>query len=609
MSDWGAVHDTLKAALAGCDLEMPGPGQYFATSRIMSEIRKGTISKTIIDDKVRRILYVKFYLGLFDSPGKRGPGEANTKKHQDLCREVAENGMVLLKNSGNILPLNINTVKSIAVIGPNAKNLPLDGGGSSEVLAPYLVSPEMGLRDKCGEKVVVKYATGCTLPYDWKEVSVKGNAPNKTAKIRIRCMSSGMATGNGNSYIWFDNGSLSSPQGSIEIKNNSFEKWTEDWVKTGNVKDNGVFDWHKIDKARSYGMGNDQGPANASGEISQVIDVNGKVKRGDLCTFKMWAKPEKLYTGKANLQIEFLSAGGTVLGSSTSGEIKINEGYDDESIAEAVETAKKCDYAVVFIGLNGNQEGEGKDKENMLLPPGQDILVDAIYRANKKTIIVLMSGTPVDMQKWVDQVPGIVYAFYTGQEGGNAIANLLFGDVNPSGKLPFTMPKKLEDNPSYGNYPGSGGKVEYAEGIFVGYRFYDTKKVDPLFPFGYGLSYTSFKYANLQVTPEKMDSAGTITVSLDLENSGSVEGKEVVQLYIRDLESSLERPLRELKEFQKINLKPGEKKKIIFKLKKDALSFYDSAKKSWVAEPGLFEVQIGSSSRDIRLTKTFELLK
>jgi beta-glucosidase len=223
-------------------------------------------------------------------------------------------------------------------------------------------------------------------------------------------------------------------------------------------------------------------------------------------------------------------------------------------------------------------------------------------------VVVLHNGSPVAMSSWIDKVPAIVEAYYPGQECGNAIAAVLFGDVNPSGKLPDTFPVRYEDNPAFISYPGEAGKVLYGEGIYVGYRYYDAKKIEPLFPFGHGLSYTTFKYSNLKVTPEKVEQGGQVTVTVDVKNTGKRPGKEVVQLYVRDAAARVARPPKELKAFSKVSLEPGEAQTVTFTLDKQALSFWDAATHQWEAEPGVFEVQAGSSSRDIRVKKTFELL-
>ena len=211
------------------------------------------------------------------------------------------------------------------------------------------------------------------------------------------------------------------------------------------------------------------------------------------------------------------------------------------------------------------------------------------------------------MNEWIDKVPAVVQIWFPGQEGGNAIADILFGDVNPSGKLPTTFLKKWEDSPAYGNFPGEKGNVYYKEGIFVGYRHFDKKHIEPLFPFGYGLSYTTFEYGDLKVAPAKIKADGKVAVQLSVRNTGKVAGAEVVQVYVADEEASVERPVKELKAFKKVFLVPGEKRSVSFALDKTALSYYDVNAKDWVAEPGRFKVLVGSSSRDIRLEGAFEL--
>jgi beta-glucosidase len=276
-------------------------------------------------------------------------------------------------------------------------------------------------------------------------------------------------------------------------------------------------------------------------------------------------------------------------------------------LKRAADAAKKADMAIIFTGLTDEYESEGFDRKTMDLPNGQAELIETIAKANTNTIVVLNNGAPVAMESWINDVPAVVEAYFPGQECGNAIANVLFGDVNPSGKLPDTFPARYEDNPAYINYPGEAGKVLYGEGIYVGYRYYDAKKIVPLFPFGHGLSYTSFKYSNLKLAPAKVKKGGKITVRIDVKNTGKRAGKEVVQLYVSDLKSKVTRPPKELKGFRKVSLLHGETKTVEFVLDKQALSFWDTKDKKWVAEPGEFEILIGSSSRDIRAKKIFEL--
>ncbi|MCK4855662.1 MAG: glycoside hydrolase family 3 C-terminal domain-containing protein, partial [Bacteroidales bacterium] len=268
-----------------------------------------------------------------------------------------------------------------------------------------------------------------------------------------------------------------------------------------------------------------------------------------------------------------------------------------DPIAEAVKIASESDVAIVFAGLSNLYEGGMQDRESLLLPEQQNKLISSVARANPNTIVVLINGTPVAMP-WIEEVPAILEAYYPGQEGGNAIARILFGEVNPSGKLPETFPRKLEDNPSYGNFPGDPENVKYEEGIYVGYRHYDKNNIEPLFPFGYGLSYTEFVYNNLHV--EQMED-GSVKVEAEVKNTGLVPGKEVVQLYVRDIESSIDKPDKELKDFTKVFLEPGQSKPVSMALTRDQFAHFDDRINQWVVEAGEFEVLIGSSSRDIRL--------
>jgi beta-glucosidase len=278
-------------------------------------------------------------------------------------------------------------------------------------------------------------------------------------------------------------------------------------------------------------------------------------------------------------------------------------GWDETQSADllnrAVKAAASAEVAIVFAGTTDKHESEGFDRKDMDLPPGQNELISQVTKVNPKTIVVLNNGSPLAMPL-LDKVPAVIEAFFPGQECGNAIASVIFGLVNPSGKLPDTFPKRLEENPAFPNYPGANDKVVYGEGIYVGYRHYDTKNVESLYPFGYGLSYTTFEYSNLKVSPAKAKAGDKIKVSVDVKNTGKVAGKEVVQVYVSDVASSVPRPPKELKAFYKVALNPGQKKKVEFLLTKQAFAFYDVKQKNWVVEPGEFEILVGSSWRDIK---------
>ena len=276
---------------------------------------------------------------------------------------------------------------------------------------------------------------------------------------------------------------------------------------------------------------------------------------------------------------------------------------DEKLLAEAIEAAKKAKAAVIFAGLPDAFESEGFDRKHMSMPDCQNELIEKVAAVQPNTIVVLHNGSPVEMP-WVNQVKGIVEAYLSGQAVGGAVCDILFGKVNPSAKLPETFPLKLEDNPSYLSYFGEGDVVEYREGIFVGYRYYDKKKMDVLFPFGYGLSYTTFEYSDLKVDKESMKDTDTMTVSVNVKNTGNMAGKEVVQLYVADKESTVIRPVKELRDFAKVELAPGETKTVTFTLDKRAFAYYSVKIHDWHVETGEFDILIGKSSRDIVLSKT-----
>ena len=288
-----------------------------------------------------------------------------------------------------------------------------------------------------------------------------------------------------------------------------------------------------------------------------------------------------------------------------------SEKGDEDLTARAVRAASQADVVIYVGGLNHSLglDSEAADRKDMKLPFGQDELIGRIVEANPRTIVVLLGGGPVELGPWLSRVPAVLQAWYPGMEGGNALAAVLFGDVNPSGKLPCTFPKQLADSPAHalGAYPGKDGTVRYEEGLLVGYRWFDTKKLEPLFPFGHGLSYTRFEYSGLKLVEGKDANSPSLTVEFEVANAGAREGAEVAQVYVRDVESSLPRPFKELKGFRKVQLKPGEKQTVSIPLARSAFAFYDPGRRGWLAEKGDFRLMVGGSSRDIRLEGNFRL--
>jgi len=284
---------------------------------------------------------------------------------------------------------------------------------------------------------------------------------------------------------------------------------------------------------------------------------------------------------------------------------------NDQLIVDAINTAKNCDVAIVFAGTNYNYESEGFDRKDLILPNEQDELIKKVAEVNPNTIVVLTTGSPVLMDKWLNNVDGLIEAWFAGEQAGNAIAEILLGETNPSGKLPMTFPNKWEDCSAFNTYKKEDGTTRYEDGIYVGYRHFEKNNIKPLYPFGYGLSYTTFKYNDLKLSSKEINQNDKLNDKLAirfvLKNVGNIKGSEVVQIYVRDIQSSVDRPVKELKGFEKVSLNPGEGRLVEFIIDKTSLSFFDPKSKEWIAESGEFEILIGSSSEDIRLKGKFTL--
>ncbi|EXY72911.1 glycosyl hydrolase family 3 C-terminal domain protein [Bacteroides fragilis str. 3988T(B)14] len=480
VSDWGGVHNTEEAIYNGMDMEFgswtnglsKGMGNaydnYYLAHPYLKQIKEGKIGTKELDDKVRRILRLAFRTTMNRN---RPYGAMLSEEHIAAARKIGEEGIVLLQNKKNILPIDLNRTKKIAVIGENALKMMTVGGGSSSLKVQYECSPLDGIKRRIGDGIEISYARG--------------------------------------------------------------------------------------------------------------------------------------YVGDTGGQFDGVSSGQNL--------------KDDRSarqlIEEAVRIAQSADYVIFIGGLNksGHQDCEDTDRKGLELPYKQDKVIGALAKVNKNLIVVNISGNAVAMP-WISEVPAVIQAWYLGTEAGNAIASVLVGDVNPSGKLPFTFPEKLEDVGAHqlGDYPGRQREdgifdEKYNESIFVGYRWTDKQKIRPLFPFGHGLSYTTFAYGKATVNKKVMKIDEQIAITVSITNTGKRIGSEIVQLYISDLKSSLPRPVKELKGFSKIQLAPGETQEVTFLIDKQALSFFNDSRHEWVAEPGKFEAQIAASATDIKSKVTFEL--
>jgi hypothetical protein len=482
ISDWGGAHDTEQAITNGLDLEFgswtDGLSQgtnnaydnYYMAMPYLKLIKAGKVGTKELDEKARRVLRL-MYRTVMDNG--RPYGSLCSPEHSEAARHIGEEGIVLLANRGNVLPMKLDGHKKVAVIGENAVKMMTVGGGSSSLKARYEISPLDGIRKRLDGKADVVYARG---------------------------------------YV-----------------------------------------------------------GDTTGEYNGV----------------------------------------------TTGQNLADDRTPGQLIAEAVAVAKDADYVIFVGGLNkdNHQDCEDSDRAGLELPYNQDAVIEALAAANPNLIVVNISGNAVAMP-WVDKVPAIVQTWYLGSEGGNALASVLTGDVNPSGKLPMTFPARLSDVGAHavGQYPGTPRNdgsnivdIEYREGIFVGYRWADKNKIQPLFPFGHGLSYTTFDYGKATIDKSEGSADDVFTVSIPVTNTGDRAGREIVQLYVSDLKTTLPRPVKELKGFKKISLEPGQTETVTFEISRDDLSYFDADKHAWVVDPGKFEALVGASSRDIRSKVTFKV--
>jgi beta-glucosidase len=601
ISDWFAVHSTVPAANSGLDLEMPGPARYFG-DKLSEAVKRGEVDEKNIDEKVARILNFVFKHGPQSQKTVSSKEIKDIPKHGKLAREAAGEAIVLLKNEKRLLPLDDKAVRTLAVIGPNAAEARIEGGGSSEVKPFYRVSPLEGLRRRCGKDIKIIYKPGCT-----NNIMTLPLHPEY-----LICERGSKKTGLTGAY--YDNNRLTGKPVTTRVDRTFTLRWLREtspvdgtkadvrgirWRGYFRTKNSGVYTFGLISGGKAIIYVNntlvvDTGNSTPSEEFGPRREIKGE----------MTLEAGKVYP----ITIEFRTVPGVNF-PTRSIRVGCNPPLPADLPERAVKAAARADAAIVFAGLSEEYESEGFDRANMDLPGAQIDLINKVAEVNPRTVIVLNNGSPLGMTGWIDRVPAVLEAWYPGQEGGNAIAEVLFGDINPSGKLPDTFPKRLEDNPAFSNYPGENGCVRYGEGIFMGYRYYDMKKIEPMFPFGHGLSYAEFKYSDLRVAPRRVKTGAKARVSINVENTGRRAGKEVVQLYIRDIDSELLRPPRELKAFQKIDLAPGETQRVSFVLDEAALSYYDTRIGEWVAGAGEFEIQIGSSSRDIRARTNFSLLE
>jgi beta-glucosidase len=577
MSDWGAVHSTAPTILSGLDLEMP-TGQFLNPETVKTALRSGEIEEKAIDRMVANLLRLIAATGRLD--GRRPSGGAvDTPGHRALALEAARAGIVLLKNDGGVLPLDKTRMRTVAVIGPNAEVARVGGGGSSRVFPPYAVSPLEGLRKKAGEAIRIQFAPGVVAIEDTTPIPPESLRPSE-------------GEGEGLLGEYFDTIDFKGAPRLRRLDPRVSFRWQTGAPAEGMPSDGFSVRW----------TGRLLPPATGRYVLSLSSNDGARLFLDDEVVIDNWKASGTLMQtttidlradAPKSLRLDYFDNRG--FADITLGWRRLEE----NPLPTAVRAAGEADVALVFAGLSGVLETEGRDRASLALPDAQRELIAAVARANPRTVVVLNSGGPLLMDPWIANVAAVVQAWYPGQEGGNALADVLFGDADPAGRLPITFPRRWEDSPACGRYPGQDGAVRYTEGIFVGYRHFDRAQIEPLFPFGHGLSYTKFRYESLAVSAPSAD--GKVVVSLEVTNTGPRAGTEVVQLYVGDPKPRLPRPVRELRGFAKLSLGPSERRPVRFTLGREAFAYYDPDRHDWTTDGGPFEVAVGRSSRDLRL--------
>ncbi|MDX2194965.1 MAG: glycoside hydrolase family 3 C-terminal domain-containing protein [Cytophagales bacterium] len=592
VSDWDATHNTIAAAKGGLDVEMPQP-VHFGDS-LLQAVKSGFVSEEEINDKVKRVLRVKFTAGMFDNAASKDTNLVNSDYSKQIALESAKAGIVLLKNENNILPLDKNKLKSIAVIGPNAKKCRSGGGGSSLVIPYYKVSPFDGLQNKVGNAITLNYALGDEL--DKKEIApIDGKYfytdPSKTTQgltaeyfnnISLTGTPVVTRTETNINYVFND----ASPIPDKVTKDMFGIRWTGYIIspvpkkyKIATLADDGVRLY--IDDVLQFENWDFHGTEKDSVEI--FLDQN---------------KPHKIvleyFDGQmgANVKLTWDHDAGTA-------------NTTTDLIGEAVAAAKKSDVAILFLGSSESLESEANDYyDHLKLPNKQEQLIKAVSKANPNTILVINGGIPINVSGVIGNVKAFVDALYLGQETGNALADMLFGDYNPSAKLPFSYVAKSEDAYGWAGMDKKNYVMDYKEGIYVGYRNYEKNNIKPLFPFGHGLSYSTFEYSVLEVSDK---SANNFDIKLNVKNTSAANGSEVVQVYVSPKNPTIDRPIKELKAFAKSMVNAGETITLTIPLSAKSFAYYHPDKKQWVTDAGDYEILVGASSADIKLKQTITI--
>jgi len=585
LTDWAGCHDTDEAIFNGLDIEMGTNkpyNEYYLADAFLEKAKQDENVRKCLDDKVRRILRLMFSINKLGKNRKNG--EFNTNEHQKTAYDIAAEGIVLLKNDDSVLPIRQTEFKKILVLGPNADKVHSEGGSSSGVRTVYEITPLEGIKNRLSGIYDIEY--------------VKENSSNRHHKIPTQLLEiiepkAGVRAVKQVSYKKQENGAISVSTdycNNTDLAVQNAEEYDLNFKVT--IPEDGTIGF-KVDASIGYSvkingktyLEQPFGKWSAENRFLWEREFSAEFKKGEI----------------ADVEIRIESRGFDALfdfGWVTQSEamhIGVNEN-------ELLEKAKNADYVIYCGGLDHSFDTEGIDRQNMNLPLEQNVTISNLASANPNTVVVITAGSPVEMP-WIDNVNAVLWGWYAGMDGGNALADILSGKIVPSGKMPFTLPYKYEDSPvaRYGEH--KAGDCKYNEDILVGYRGFEYDGIKPMFPFGHGLSYSQFEYSELKVSTTE----NGVEISCKIKNIGDFEAYETVQLYIGDVECSVKRPIKELIDFKKIKFAVGETKEVTFYFNKEQLSFYDELTDNWKFESGEFKVYIGSSTSDIRLEEKFNI--
>lgn len=586
-TDGLGTRSTVKAALAGLDVSVPYQPNSLFGQPLLEAMKDGQVSEPILDDKVRRVLRTMDRVGLLDGIPPTQGGLRDTPAHHDLSRQVAEDSLVLLKNEQHTLPLDLSKLRKLLVVGPNAdRRFCLIGlGGSSWQDPSYEITPLQGVRKAVGTNVAIQFFSQEDL--GGFEIIPNGVLAEQNGKSGFQAK-------------YFNPGEKSPAVERVEPELNFlWEMRSPDFGKV------------KVEKFRAEFTTRIIPPVSGTYALRVTVGAGSAWMFADPVGGAPLAVADtgrSVPSATANVQMQagkpfFLRVGYTKSSGDAACRLEWSLPTDAKKMAatyaKLAAAAKSADAVLVFAGIDHSLDSEGSDRTSLEFPQLQETLIRHLVQANPKTIVTLINGSPLELGGWLGDVPAVLEAWYPGMEGGTAIAAALFGQINPSGKLPFSWPKRLADSSAHAIGTENNDRVDYKEGVFVGYRYFDTDKVEPQFPFGFGFSYTTFAFNQLKVAR----AGDVVKVSFDVTNTGARAGTEVAQVYVASPAGDVKRPVHELKGFQKIFLPPGGKQTVTVELDRHAFAYFDEAKNGWLVPSGKYEIQVGDCSRHLPLCK------